>query len=209
MPLPFTISFLRTHAGFSHNLSVPTLSGSSDRPAEEPAQRRLPTSAHARAMLPGSSESWAPEPVRHKASSQNESDLPVAQILGEVCQHDTLWTNPNCALQTLEPAEAVTGTVVRHNGACSPLLSHQHCPHLSRVIPFFNTFANRIEEMLIALQAQCCCFFGSEHALLTEHYVCRGFSPRHWYNLFFMFMANFCLSKPVTSDNSFTVTNHK
>lgn len=71
---PFTISFLRTQANFSHHLGVPTLSSlsaSSDMPAEEPAQRsRLPTSAHARAILPAR-ESWAPEPVGYKAPSQN------------------------------------------------------------------------------------------------------------------------------------------
>lgn len=118
---PFTVSYLRTHAGFSHHLGVPTLSSlsaSSDMPAEEPAQSWLPSSAHARAVPPGSSEPCTPEPVRHKASSQNESNLPPAQILGEVCQHDTLWVNPNCALQTLGAAEAVSRTAVGHRGAC-------------------------------------------------------------------------------------------
>lgn len=121
---PFTVSFLGRHAGFSYHLGVPTLSSlsaSSDMSAEEPAQSsRLPTSAHARAVLPGSSEAWAPEPVRHKASRQNKSNLPLGQILGEVCQHDTLWENPNCALQTREAAEAVAGAVVGDSGACGP-----------------------------------------------------------------------------------------
>lgn len=101
--MPLLLQFLFSE----HMLASPITWVSPPFPPFQPALTcllkgsRLTTSAHARAMLPGSTEPWAPEPVRHKASSQNESNLPLGQILVEVCQHDTLWVNPNCALQTL------------------------------------------------------------------------------------------------------------
>lgn len=53
------------------------------------------------------------------------------------------------------------------------------------------------------------CLFDQQFALSAEHCIFRGASPRHSYNLCFTFMVNFCLSKPVTSYNSSTVTNHR
>lgn len=84
-----------------------------------------------------------------------------------------------------------------------------HCPCSSTMIQPFGTFANETEETPPPPRTESSCLFNQEFALPAECYIFRGVSPRHSYNLFFMFMVNFCLSKPATSYNNSSVTNRK